>query len=185
VREMRCVSVVVGTFFKTFFNLQSPRTVEDGRSSWRFSTQPPRGAIPCGTTTVTVPKLAVTHILRLCSIILTKVLNHSIPQRITHTALDCTWYYTVLSVGADARRLPVPEKQVPHDGAELAAAPPPLRGLTTLGLTADPGGQSQPPPAGASPGASCGWSFVGAGWWWCGIVPGHVMPRMHPQLRPA
>ena len=174
-----------GHIFQNVLQLTEP---QDGRG-WAVELAifdpAPRGAIPCGTTTVTVPKLAVTHILRLCSIIPTKVLNHSIPQRITHTALDCTWYYTVLSVGADARRLPVPEKQVPHDGAELAAAAPPLRGLTTLGLTADPSGQSQPPPAGASPGASCGWSFVGAGWWWCGIVPGHVMPRMHPQLRPA
>src|SRR5580693_9581270 len=74
-------------------NLQSPRTVEDGRLSWRFPTQPARGANP---------------------------LRHN--------------------VGADARRLPVPRKQVPHDGAELAAAAPPLRGLTTLGPTADPSG---------------------------------------------
>jgi hypothetical protein len=79
-------------------NLQSPRTVDDGRLSWRFSTQPARGANPLrhndGHSTETG---GVTHILRLCSIALTKVLNHSIPQRITRTALECARYYTVLS----------------------------------------------------------------------------------------
>jgi len=47
-------------------------------------------------------------------------------------------------------------------------------------------GRSQPPgpgPGAGAGGASCGWPSAGAGWW-CGIVPGQVIPRMHPQLSP-